>query len=70
MPARFTVRERTVLDLMADGLETIATSDRLGIAPHPVGLHVRQHIEKLAVHSKRQVVISAARLGLIDRQKR
>ena len=64
--ARFTVRERDVLKLLAEGLDTSAMGDRLGIATHTVQWHVRHVIEKLGVHSKLQAVISAARTGLID----
>src|SRR6202022_3266857 len=62
----FTGREMEVLNLLAEGLDTIDMSDRLSIAPHTVEWHVRHLIEKLKVHSKLQAVIAAARLGLID----
>ena len=42
----------------------MATS--LDIAPHTVEWHVSHVIEKLAVHSKLQAVIAAARMGLIE----
>ncbi len=64
--AEFTARELDVLNLMAEGLDTKAMADRLGIAVHTIEWHVRHVIEKLEVHSKLQAVISAARLGLID----
>jgi DNA-binding NarL/FixJ family response regulator len=67
--AQFTNRELDVLNLLAQGLETVDMSDRLGIAPHTIEWHVRHLIEKLAVHSKLQAVIAAARLGLIDLAK-
>jgi DNA-binding NarL/FixJ family response regulator len=66
LAADFTARELEVLDLLAQGLDTIAMSERLGIAPHTVEWHVRHLIEKLNVHSKLQAVIAAARLGLIE----
>jgi DNA-binding NarL/FixJ family response regulator len=62
----FTAREMEVLNLLAEGLDTMDMSDRLGIAPHTIEWHVRHLIEKLKVHSKLQAVIAAARLGLID----
>ena len=68
--ARFTGRELEVLNLLAGGLDTTAMSRRLGIAPHTVEWHVRHVIEKLDVHSKLQAVIAAARLGLIDLERR
>jgi two-component system, NarL family, response regulator DevR len=64
--SEFTPREFDILHLLAEGLDTIAMSDRLGIAPHTVEWHVRHVIEKLEVHSKLQAVIAAARMGLID----
>jgi DNA-binding NarL/FixJ family response regulator len=64
--AEFTPREFDILRLLAQGLDTAAMSDRLGIAPHTVEWHVRHVIEKLQVHSKLQAVIEAARKGLIE----
>jgi DNA-binding NarL/FixJ family response regulator len=64
--AEFTPRELDVLRLLAEGLDTTAMSQRLGIAPHTVEWHVRHVIEKLQVHSKLQAVISAVRMGLIQ----
>jgi DNA-binding NarL/FixJ family response regulator len=64
--AEFTPREFDILHLLAEGLDTIAMSDRLGIAPHTVEWHVRHVIEKLQVHSKLQAVLEAARKGLIE----
>jgi DNA-binding NarL/FixJ family response regulator len=64
--AEFTPRELDILHLLAEGLDTTAMSQRLGIAPHTVEWHVRHVIEKLRVHSKLQAVISAARKGLIE----
>jgi two-component system, NarL family, nitrate/nitrite response regulator NarL len=64
--AEFTPRELDILHLLAEGLDTVAMSRRLGIAPHTVEWHVRHVIEKLQVHSKLQAVIAAARKGLIE----
>jgi two-component system nitrate/nitrite response regulator NarL len=64
--AQFTARELEVLSLLAEGLDTVHMSHRLGIAPHTIEWHVRHLIEKLEVHSKLQAVIAAARVGLID----
>lgn len=63
--AQFTARELEVLALLAEGLDTLAISNRLGIAVHTIEWHVRHLIEKLEVHSKLQAVIAGARLGLI-----
>jgi two-component system nitrate/nitrite response regulator NarL len=70
LAAQFTVRELEVLNLLAEGLDTMALSRHLGIAPHTVEWHVRHVIEKLGVHSKLQAVIAAARLGLINFRNR
>jgi DNA-binding NarL/FixJ family response regulator len=64
--AAFTPRELDVLRLLADGSDTATMATRLGIAPHTVEWHVSHVIEKLAVHSKLQAVIAAARMGLIE----
>ena len=64
--AEFTPRELDILHLLAEGLDTMAMSERLRIAPHTVEWHVRHVIEKLQVHSKLQAVIAAARKGLIE----
>ena len=63
--AEFTPRELDILHLLAQGLDTVAMSERLAIAPHTVEWHVRHVIEKLQVHSKLQAVIAAAHKGLI-----
>jgi two-component system nitrate/nitrite response regulator NarL len=65
LSAGFTARELDVLKLLAEGLDTNAMSQRLGIAAHTTEWHVRHVIEKLGVHSKLQAVIAAARRGLI-----
>jgi DNA-binding NarL/FixJ family response regulator len=64
--AKFTTREREVLKLLAEGLDTSAMSLRLGIAEHTIEWHVKHVIEKLGAHSKLQAVIAAARHGLVD----
>lgn len=64
--AQFTPRELEVLKMLAQGLDTTAIADRLGIADHTVEWHVRHVIEKLGAHSKLQAVVEAARQGLIE----
>jgi two-component system, NarL family, response regulator DevR len=64
--AEFTRRELEVLHLLAEGLDTVDMSKRLGVAGHTVEWHVRHVIEKLGAHSKLQAVIAAARRGLIE----
>lgn len=62
----FTPREIEVLQLLATGLSTNQMAERVGIAPHTIEWHVRNVIEKLAVHSKLQALIAAAHYGLIE----
>ena len=64
--AEFTPRELDILHLLAEGLDTAAMGQLLGIAPHTVEWHVKHVIEKLHVHSKLQAVIEAAHKGLIE----
>jgi DNA-binding NarL/FixJ family response regulator len=66
LAGQFTPRELEILKLLAEGLDTLAMSHRLRIAPHTIEWHVRHVLEKLEVHSKLQAVIAAARLGLVD----
>ena len=63
---QFTPRELEILHLLAQSLEVDTMATQLGIAPHTVEWHIRHLFEKLKVHSKLQVVIEAARKGLID----
>jgi DNA-binding NarL/FixJ family response regulator len=64
--AEFTPRELDVLRSLARGLDTASIAAELGIALHTVEWHLRHVIEKLAVHSKLQAVVAAARLGIIE----
>jgi DNA-binding CsgD family transcriptional regulator len=61
-----TPTELEVLQLLAMGLDTDHVAHRLAIAPHTVEWHVRHVIEKLEVHSERQAVVEATRLGLVE----
>jgi DNA-binding NarL/FixJ family response regulator len=63
---QFTPRELEILHLLAQSLDVDTMAVQLSIAPHTVEWHIRHLIEKLQVHSKLQVVIEAARKGLID----
>ena len=62
---QLTPREVEILQLLAQGLDTNAMAQQLGIALHTVEWHIRHLIEKLEVHSKLQLVIKAAGLGLV-----
>ena len=52
---RLTIRERQVIDLLAEGLSNKEISSRLHIAVHTVKSHVHNVLEKLALHSRLEV---------------
>jgi DNA-binding NarL/FixJ family response regulator len=64
--ARLTPRERDVLTLLADGLDTEGISKRLYISPKTVGTHVQRILMKLDVHSRAAAVAFAYREGLVE----
>jgi len=66
-PGSLTSRERTVVELLAEGLSTATIARILGIQPVTVRNHL-QHIQtKLNVHSKVEIVTYAYRHNLIQR---
>jgi DNA-binding NarL/FixJ family response regulator len=52
---RMTRREREVIDLIGEGLSNKEIAKRLDIASHTVKSHVRNVMEKLALHSRLQI---------------
>ena len=56
---RMTVRERQVIETIADGLSNKEIADRLGIATYTVKSHVHNILEKLALHTRLEVAIYA-----------
>jgi DNA-binding NarL/FixJ family response regulator len=58
---RMTPREREVIDLISEGLSNKDIALRLGIAPHTVKSHVRNVMEKLAVHTRLQIAAYSRR---------
>ncbi len=52
---RMTKREREVIALIAEGLSNKEIAQRLSIAIHTVKSHVRNVMEKLALHSRLQI---------------
>jgi DNA-binding NarL/FixJ family response regulator len=50
-----TSREREVVDLIGNGLSNKAIAKKLGISPHTVKSHVRNVMDKLALHSRLQI---------------
>jgi DNA-binding NarL/FixJ family response regulator len=53
---RLTNRERQVIDLLGEGLSNKEIATRLHIAVHTVKSHVHNVLEKLALHSRLEVV--------------
>ena len=56
---RMTVRERQVVESIADGLSNKEIAYRLHIATHTVKSHVHNILEKLALHTRLEVAIYA-----------
>jgi DNA-binding NarL/FixJ family response regulator len=58
---RMTPRERQVIALISQGLSNKAIATQLRIAPHTVKSHVRNIMEKLALHTRLQIAAYANR---------
>lgn len=56
---RLTRREHEVVGLIAEGMSNKAIARSLGISHHTVKSHVRNILEKLALHSRLQVAVYA-----------
>src|SRR5437867_2790892 len=62
-----TPRDREILDLMAQGVDTKEIAARTGLAVNTVRGHVQAVIEKLETHSRLEAVLRAGALGLVRR---
>ena len=60
---RMTAREREVIALIGEGLSNKEIAARLTIATHTVKSHVRNVMEKLALHTRLQIAAFAHRRG-------
>lgn len=60
-----TVRERQILECLAEGADNRQIAERLGISPETVQTHVRNLLAKLDVGSRLEAVVKALRLGLV-----
>jgi DNA-binding NarL/FixJ family response regulator len=60
---RMTRREREVIELIAEGLSNKEIAQRLNIAAHTVKSHVRNVMEKLALHTRLQIAAFVRREG-------
>lgn len=58
---RMTRREREVIELIGEGLSNKEIAQRLNIAAHTVKSHVRNVMEKLALHTRLQIAAFARR---------
>jgi DNA-binding CsgD family transcriptional regulator len=65
---RVAPRELEVLRLVARGRSTHEIADDLGISPHTVRNHVRHVRRKLGARTKLEAVLTAMRLGILDRE--
>jgi DNA-binding NarL/FixJ family response regulator len=61
-----TRRERAVLVLLGQGLESDDIADRLSISEHTVRTHLQNVHRKLNVHSRLEIVRLVARHGLLE----
>lgn len=66
-PAGLTCREAEVLSLMGDGLDPQAIAGRLVVSVHTARGHVKRIMMKLGAHSQLEAVVTATRMGLLDR---
>jgi DNA-binding NarL/FixJ family response regulator len=60
---RMTAREREVIGLIGEGLANKEIAERLNIATYTVKSHVRNVMEKLALHTRLQIAAFAHREG-------
>lgn len=58
---KMTPREREVINLIAEGMSNKAIASELHISPHTVKSHVRNIMEKLALHTRLQIAAFAHR---------
>ena len=64
--AELTAREREVLSLLANGMNTTEIANELVITPRTTGTHIQHILGKLGVHSRAQAVAVAHRGGLAE----
>ena len=60
---RMTRREREVIELIGEGLSNKEIAQRLNVAAHTVKSHVRNVMEKLALHTRLQIAAYSRRDG-------
>jgi DNA-binding NarL/FixJ family response regulator len=65
MAAQLTVREREVLQLLAEGASSPQIASRLRVSSNTVRTHVQGILSKLQVHSRLEAAAFAVRHGLV-----
>jgi two-component system, NarL family, nitrate/nitrite response regulator NarL len=63
--AQLTPREREVLALLAEGVNSKAICARLGVSSNTVRTHVQNILTKLQVHSRLEAATFGVRLGVV-----
>jgi len=61
-----TVREREVLQHLADGLDTEAMAEKMGISSATVKTHIKRLFARMGVHSRAEAVAMGIRREIID----
>jgi DNA-binding NarL/FixJ family response regulator len=61
-----TVRQREILQMLADGMQTEAVAKRLGLSTETVRTHTKRILAKLHADTRTQAVAIAIRNGLIE----
>src|SRR3954454_24752816 len=61
-----TARQREILQMLADGMQTEAVARRLGLSTEPVRTHTKRILAKLHADTRTQAVAIAIRNGLIE----
>jgi DNA-binding NarL/FixJ family response regulator len=59
------LRERQVLELLAEGMRNKEIGDALGISTDTAGMHVKNIFTKLGVHDRTAAVTTAIRRGIV-----
>ena len=63
---KLTSREKEILRLLAEGLESKQIAQKLNITVHTERTHMVKILHKLGVHSRLQALVFAARHGLVE----
>jgi DNA-binding NarL/FixJ family response regulator len=66
-PPRLSAREEEVLSLLADGLGTSEIAGRLYLSESTAKTHITHIYQKLGAANRAQALVTAMRLGLLDR---